>query len=84
MSRMDVINMYIPNVPLALAYFPQELARLPKSWAWSNGPVVQQTTFDAGGHFAAFEVPELLAGDLRKLFGKGGACEGVVAGKRGW
>lgn len=81
---MDVINMYIPDVPLALAYFPQELARLPMSWAWSNGPVVQQTKFDAGGHFAAFEVPELLASDLRKLLGKGGPCEGVVNGKRGY
>ncbi|GIZ49055.1 hypothetical protein CKM354_001209500 [Cercospora kikuchii] len=83
-SRMDVINMYIPNIPLALAYFPQELARLPKSWAWSNGPIVQQTTFDVGGHFAAFEVPELLAGDLRKLFGPDGPCEGVVKGKKGF
>ena len=43
-----------------------------------------QARHDRGGHFAAFEVPELLAGDLRKLFGRGGACEGVVGGKRGF
>ncbi|KXT04230.1 hypothetical protein AC579_8345 [Pseudocercospora musae] len=84
MSRMDVINMHVPNVPLALAYFPNEIAKLPYCWAHSQGPVVQQNTYDVGGHFAAFEVPQLLAGDLRKLFGKGGACEGVVPGKKGF
>jgi len=26
--------------------------------------------FDRGGHFAALEVPELVAGDLRDFFGK--------------
>ncbi|CAF9923879.1 MAG: hypothetical protein GOMPHAMPRED_003474 [Gomphillus americanus] len=83
-SRMEVIQSYIPNVPLALAYFPNEIVRLPLSWAWTNGPVVQQTTFEVGGHFAAFEVPELLAGDLRKLFGANGPCLGVVQGKRGF
>ncbi|EME43958.1 hypothetical protein DOTSEDRAFT_71691 [Dothistroma septosporum NZE10] len=83
-SRMDVINLYIPNTPLALAYFPQELARLPKCWAASQGPVVQQNTYKAGGHFAAFEVPELLAGDIKTLFGNGGACEGIVEGKKGF
>lgn len=77
-SRMDVIGMYIPNVPLALAYFPREIATLPQCWGWISGPVVQQTKFDVGGHFAAFEVPELLAGDLRKLFRSGGPLESVV------
>lgn len=33
-----------------------------------------------GGHFAAFEQPELLAGDLRKMFGRGGPAFGVVPG----
>lgn len=83
-SRWDVIQSYVPKVPLALAYFPQELVRLPLCWAWSMGSVVQQSRFEVGGHFAAFEVPELLAGDLRMLFRKGGPCEGVVSGKRGF
>ncbi len=39
---------------------------------------------DAGGHFAAFEVPEKLAGDLRKIYGKGGSAYGVVAGNSGY
>ena len=39
---------------------------------------------DRGGHFAAHEVPELLAGDLRKMFGKGGPAYGVIEGKDGY
>ena len=38
---------------------------------------------DTGGHFAAFEVPEKLAGDLRKMYGKGGPAYGVVPEKSG-
>ncbi|MEV0788269.1 hypothetical protein [Kribbella sp. NPDC050459] len=32
--------------------------------------VVHYSEFDRGGHFAALEVPELVAGDLRDFFGK--------------
>jgi hypothetical protein len=39
---------------------------------------VQEVEHDIGGHFAAWEVPELLVGDLRKMFGKGGPAHGVV------
>ena len=39
-----------------------------------------------GGHFAAHEVPELLVGDPRKMFGKSGpaASAGIVPGKNGY
>ena len=40
--------------------------------------VVFESEHDAGGHFAAYEKPEVLAGDLRKMFGKGGPAAGVV------
>ena len=66
------------QVPLALAYFPGEIVRLPLSWGRAVGRVVQQSRFEKGGHFAAFEVPELLVGDLRKLFGKEGPGFGFV------
>ena len=39
---------------------------------------------DKGGHFAAYEVPEILAGDLRKMYAKGGPAYGVVEGKDGY
>jgi len=36
------------------------------------------------GHFAAWEVPELLVGDVREMFGKGGGAYGCVEGKSGY
>jgi len=39
---------------------------------------VQEIYHDKGGHFAAWEQPEALVGDLRKMFGKGGPAHGVV------
>lgn len=46
--------------------------------------VVVRFNHEKGGHFAAHEVPELLAGDLRKMFGIGGPAFGVVTGKSGF
>ena len=48
------------------------------------GKMVFQSEHETGGHFAAYERPELLAGDLRKMFGKGGPAYGVVSGKSGY
>ena len=43
-----------------------------------------ESEHDKGGHFAAFEGPEKLVGDLRKMYGKGGPAYGVVPGKDGY
>ena len=48
------------------------------------GKVVFQSTHEKGGHFAAFEQPDALARDLRKMFGKGGPAYSVVPGKDGY
>ena len=48
------------------------------------GKMVFTAEHDKGGHFAAFERPEELAGDLRKMYGKGGGAFGVVPGKNGY
>jgi len=40
--------------------------------------VVFESEHDAGGHFAAYEQPEALVDDLRRMFGKGGPAAGVV------
>jgi hypothetical protein len=44
----------------------------------AGSKVVFESEHDAGGHFAAYEKPEVLASDLRKMFGKGGPAAGVV------
>ena len=48
------------------------------------GNIVADFEHDKGGHFAAYEVPDLLVGDLQKMFGRGGPAFGVVPGKVGY
>jgi hypothetical protein len=48
------------------------------------GDVVFESDNDSGGHFFASEKPELLARDLKTMFGKGGGAYGVVKGKNGY
>ena len=57
---------------------------LPKSWTRLIGPVVYESDNSSGGHFAAWEKPEVIAGDLRIMFGRGGGAYGVVQGKNGY
>ncbi|KAF2750196.1 alpha/beta-hydrolase [Sporormia fimetaria CBS 119925] len=72
------------GVKVGLSYFPREILQLPKSWAKNLGDVVFIGEHDKGGHFAAWEVPERLVGDLRIMFGKGGKAFGVVEGRSGY
>jgi hypothetical protein len=73
--RMLVSNPFpIPLVNLNL--FP--------SWKKLLGNVVFESEHTRGGHFAAHEKPELLVGDVRKMFAKNGPAFGVVPGKTGY
>ena len=67
-----------------MAHFPVELSSFPRLWYHTIGNMVHQKEFENGGHFAAYEQPELLVGDLREMFGRGGGAEGCVRGKSGF
>jgi hypothetical protein len=56
----------IPSItPTACAMFPNELVYNPKSLVQEKyHKLVQYTNMPRGGHFAAFEEPELLADDV--------------------
>lgn len=70
------------DVPVGISRFRKEILNLPKLWNLSLGPVVFEAEHLKGGHFVAYEVPELLVGDLRKMFGKhGGAREAIEDAK---
>ena len=57
------------SIPVAVSVFPDELYPAPKSWAEKAYPkLIYYSTHDKGGHFAAWEQPELLVGDLRAAF----------------
>jgi pimeloyl-ACP methyl ester carboxylesterase len=55
------------GVPAGVTVFSRE-AQFPREWAERFVNVVSYTKIDKGGHFAALEVPELFAGELRTFF----------------
>ncbi len=50
----------------------------------AQAKIVFESEHEVGGHFAAYEQPEALVGDLRKMFGKSGPAAGVVPGCTGY
>jgi len=59
------------QVPTGIAAFPHEIYSIPKSFLTLKYPnIVQYTYMPKGGHFAAFEEPELLEQEIRKFVRK--------------
>ena len=71
------------EVPLGIANFPKELTARPRLWNLTLGPVVHESEWEYGGHFAAYERPEAIVSDLRAMMGRGGGAEGVCGVGRG-
>jgi len=56
-------------VPTAVSAFPDELYQAPKSWTEKAYPkLIYYNQLDKGGHFAAWEQPELFTQELRAAF----------------
>ncbi|KUN18421.1 multidrug MFS transporter [Streptomyces corchorusii] len=59
----------IPSVPVAVTVFPGEIYPAPRSWGErAYGNLIHWNEVDKGGHFAAWEQPQLLAQELRTAF----------------
>jgi pimeloyl-ACP methyl ester carboxylesterase len=59
------------RIPVGCSMFPKEIFRVSRRWAEKRYPnLVYWNKLDKGGHFAAFEQPELFVGELRACFGK--------------
>jgi len=57
------------TVPVAVSVFPDELYQAPRSWAEQAYPnLVHFNEVDRGGHFAAWEQPELFVSEVRAGF----------------
>jgi pimeloyl-ACP methyl ester carboxylesterase len=57
------------SLPVAISVFPGEIYRAPESWARRAYPNLSYFhEVDQGGHFAAWEQPELFAAELRAAF----------------
>jgi pimeloyl-ACP methyl ester carboxylesterase len=58
-----------PTIPFAFTAFPGEIWRTPRSWVEASYPnVIYFHEVDKGGHFAAWEEPELFSSELRAAF----------------
>jgi pimeloyl-ACP methyl ester carboxylesterase len=57
------------TIPVGVSAFPEELYQAPRSWTEKAYPkLIYYNRLDKGGHFAAWEQPELLVTDLRATF----------------
>jgi pimeloyl-ACP methyl ester carboxylesterase len=68
------------EVPTACADFPKEIIWSPRSYVALRYNLVRWTPMPKGGHFAAFEQPELLVNDVRAFFRqiRGGGSYGAL------
>ena len=57
------------TIPVAVSAFPDELYQAPRSWTEKAYPkLIHYNKLNKGGHFAAWEQPELLTQELRAAF----------------
>ena len=57
------------TMPVAVSAFPDEIYAAPRSWAERAYPkLIYYNKLDKGGHFAAWEQPELLTAEMRAAF----------------
>jgi pimeloyl-ACP methyl ester carboxylesterase len=56
------------ELPTGVAAFPREILKAPRSWCEAGYNITHWTDMPRGGHFAAFEQPELFVDDVQKFF----------------
>ncbi|CAG8960779.1 hypothetical protein HYFRA_00002316 [Hymenoscyphus fraxineus] len=73
------LSEYVEGVKLGLSYFPKDLCLPPSVYGRGLGEVVFERRHGEGGHFAAYEKPELLVGDLKEMFRVDGGVGGLLS-----
>jgi pimeloyl-ACP methyl ester carboxylesterase len=57
------------TIPVGFTTFPGEIWKTPRNWAEASYPTLSYfSEVDRGGHFAAWEEPELFATEVRAAF----------------
>jgi len=57
------------RIPVAVSAYPDELYQAPRSWAERAFPkLIHYNKLNKGGHFAAWEQPDLFCGEMRAAF----------------
>jgi pimeloyl-ACP methyl ester carboxylesterase len=60
------------TVPIGLAQFAGDFQSIRRLAERDHKDIAQWHTYDVGGHYAAHQVPDVLADDIRQFFGKVG------------
>ena len=69
-NKADFFDAKDISIPFAISVFPDELYQAPRSWAERAYPdnLIHFNEVDRGGHFAAWEQPQLFTEELRTAF----------------
>jgi pimeloyl-ACP methyl ester carboxylesterase len=68
-NKFPFFNAMDISVPTAVSVFPGERYQAPRSWAErAYRKLIYYNQLDVGGHFAAWEQPELLSSEIRAAF----------------
>ena len=68
-TKVAALNASDSSVPVAMTVFPDEYYRAPRSWAELAYPnLIYFNQVDKGGHFAAWEEPQLFSEEVRAAF----------------
>ena len=68
-GKLGFFNAKGVSIPVAVSVFPDELYAAPRSWTERAYPkLIHYNKLDKGGHFAAWEQPELFSAELRAAF----------------
>ena len=69
-NKADFFDAKDISIPFAISVFPDELYQAPRSWAERAYPhnLIHYHKLDRGGHFAAWEQPQLFSQELRAAF----------------
>jgi len=68
-NALNFFNAKNVSIPAAVSIFPDELYQAPRSWAERAYPeLIYYNTLPEGGHFAAWEQPQLLSEEIRAGF----------------
>jgi pimeloyl-ACP methyl ester carboxylesterase len=68
-SKLGFFDVKGVELPVGVSVFPDELYPAPRSWAEKAYPnLIHYGMADEGGHFAAWEQPEILSDEIRRTF----------------
>jgi len=68
-SKLAFFDVKNVSIPVAVSVFPDEIYAAPRSWTERAFPkLIHYNKLDKGGHFAAWEQPELFVTELRSAF----------------